>query len=453
MGLKPNGNAAAAANQEAARLQHDASIDVANIQSNTALAGATIAGQHATEAARISSEAALQSAHAIAAGSAHAAGIAAEGAAHAAGISADATRYASDRIFETAEQAAERSRVAGEEALVYQDEQFALANERLQPYADLGNGATEYLANAATLDGFLGNLAAISETSAYQDLYDDRFRDAQSILAQNGLSRSGAAAQSAADIGTDLRIGIDGQMYDRNAANAAAGYAASSQQNQLGTQYANAAGNILTGTAAVQGAGLNTAAANAGQIQVAGANAQGQFIANGANQAAGYVAQGAQAQGNGIYQAGQATANGVYQTGQFMANGLTQAAYYTGQGMMGAANATANGMVNGANAQYQTDQNNFNNTMAIGATIASFFSDPRLKENMQPIGKVGRLTWYEWDWKEFARGVSGTEMGTGYNAEEVKELYPQHVADINGILTVNYPALNNEIRQELELAA
>jgi hypothetical protein len=84
--------------------------------------------------------------------------------------------------------------------------------------------------------------------------------------------------------------------------------------------------------------------------------------------------------------------------------------------------------------------------------IASmFFSDPRLKENMEPIGKIGPLTLYEWDWIPNVRGVMGCEMNIGFDADEVQKHFPQHVVETTaGFLAIDYHALTDELKERLQ---
>jgi hypothetical protein len=81
-----------------------------------------------------------------------------------------------------------------------------------------------------------------------------------------------------------------------------------------------------------------------------------------------------------------------------------------------------------------------------GATAAAImFSDPRLKENMEPIGKIGPLTLFEWDWKAGVSKLIG-KMSIGFSADEVHEHFPHHVVEVHGFRAVNYPALTDELR-------
>lgn len=104
-----------------------------------------------------------------------------------------------------------------------------------------------------------------------------------------------------------------------------------------------------------------------------------------------------------------------------------------GQGRIGEAQANSSG----------TSQ-----LLNVAMTAAAiYFSDPRLKTNMEPIGKIGPLTLYEWDWIDGVSDLVG-KMSTGFDAEEVAEHYPEYVAEIAGYKAVNYPALTDKLRED-----
>ena len=83
-----------------------------------------------------------------------------------------------------------------------------------------------------------------------------------------------------------------------------------------------------------------------------------------------------------------------------------------------------------------------------GATIGSalLFSDPRLKKNAKPVGKVKNLTLHVWDWiDEVKDTIVDTCEGLGFMSDEVKEKYPHHVYEFGGFDIIDYPCLLNEL--------
>lgn len=104
--------------------------------------------------------------------------------------------------------------------------------------------------------------------------------------------------------------------------------------------------------------------------------------------------------------------------------------------------ALAQGVIGGQQAQAAGTQNLINTGLTAAAI---FFSDPRLKQNMAPIGQIGPLTLYEWDWIDGLSDKIG-QMSIGFDAEEVEQHFPQHTARFAGFLAVDYPSLTDELK-------
>ena len=322
-----------------------------------------------------------------------------QGAIAAANAIGGATSYAAQLQFQAAEL-----------ALQEQKRQFDATTEILSPYVETGEKFLGEVENASTLEGFADRLATISDTDLYRDLVSDRQDAAAGALAQAGLTRSGQAIQSAADITTQLAMAIEGQDYSRKMNQVNIGQAAAARQGGINMGYADAVSNIRTGTAA-----------SVGSQMVQGGIAQGGYISQGYNQAA---------------------------------QGIMNAAYYSGQGQMGAANAQAQGLIGSANTIAQGRAQNRSAWMGAAQGAASiFFSDERLKTNMEPVGKIGPLHLYEWDWIDVVKGMTGTEMTTGFKAQEVESHYPEFVANVGDYKVINYPALREKLLEDIKEAA
>lgn len=104
---------------------------------------------------------------------------------------------------------------------------------------------------------------------------------------------------------------------------------------------------------------------------------------------------------------------------------------------------TASGILADSQAQAQQKQN----LLGTAATAAGiFFSDPRLKENVEQISEIADLGVYQWDWKEETKGLGVDSWGNiGFMADEVKEKYPQHVGEYCGLMTIDYESLLDEL--------
>ncbi len=146
---------------------------------------------------------------------------------------------------------------------------------------------------------------------------------------------------------------------------------------------------------------------------------------------------------------GQSAAAGLggigVQTSSGIANFLEQQAGAQALGVQQAGQAASGGILAGQRAGAQASQNILN-TAATVATI--FFSDPRLKENVEEIGQICNLKLYQWDWIPQAKGTIIEKcMDIGFMANEVLNKYPQHIEDFGGFMTINYPALLNELER------
>lgn len=107
--------------------------------------------------------------------------------------------------------------------------------------------------------------------------------------------------------------------------------------------------------------------------------------------------------------------------------------------------AQAAGLVGGANARTQGAQNLLNFGLQGTGLAANIFgfSDPRLKTNIKPKGKVNGFNWYSWDWNDLAKDKLGLEGSSeGVMADEIKETNPELIGERNGFMTVNYGGIH-----------
>jgi len=84
------------------------------------------------------------------------------------------------------------------------------------------------------------------------------------------------------------------------------------------------------------------------------------------------------------------------------------------------------------------------NTAATAGAI--FFSDPKLKENIHPLGMVKTLMLYSWDWiPEALNTVVGKFPTIGFLSTEVREQYPHLVDKYCGFDIINIKGVLNEL--------
>ena len=143
-------------------------------------------------------------------------------------------------------------------------------------------------------------------------------------------------------------------------------------------------------------------------------------------QAAGFAQQDLENQFNRLSSLTGGAQTGTQQIGQFGGNAVNQITSLLGQ--QGAANAA------GQFGQQQAQAQGVNNAIGIGGALATFFSDSRLKDSINEVGKFGVLNVYTWIWK-----TTG-EADIGFIAEDVREHFPDIVEEHNGFLRVNYEA-------------
>jgi len=97
----------------------------------------------------------------------------------------------------------------------------------------------------------------------------------------------------------------------------------------------------------------------------------------------------------------------------------------------------------GANQQ----PSDFANAANIAGTVASFFSDLRLKENISKVKEIEPgIGWYTWDWNDKAKEIGADGLPTeGVIAQEVKEVDPRAVMiGEDGYYRVDYSKINYE---------
>ena len=87
------------------------------------------------------------------------------------------------------------------------------------------------------------------------------------------------------------------------------------------------------------------------------------------------------------------------------------------------------------------------NLLSTGLGVAGlFFSDPRLKKNVEKISEIHDLGLYEWDWIPETKGTMVEKCwDKGFMADEVLEKYPHHVSDYCGFMTIDYAGLLDEL--------
>lgn len=93
---------------------------------------------------------------------------------------------------------------------------------------------------------------------------------------------------------------------------------------------------------------------------------------------------------------------------------------------------------------------NFGSQLA-GLAGGIFFSDERLKENIEELGHIGDMTLCEWDWIPQTKGtvIAGCP-NVGFIAQEVQAKHPDFVREESGWLMVDYEGLLGKLQADLD---
>lgn len=280
----------------------------------------------------------------------------------------------------------------------------------LQGFIEPGAQAFGEFARGTTVAGLGQDISDIVGSEAFGGLLDIRRREQQGQLSAGGLTRSGGALEAAADLPTDLAFQIQNQLAGRR------GEAA-----QLGL---GAAGTAIAGRRQPQfiGAGVQ-GPTFVGAPQAAPAGVSGQQFGFMEQLLGGDVAsQIAQL----LAQQGQNLASGTLAAQQAKAAEFSQGVRLL---------TDAGGFFSGGGSGGQA--------VAAGA---SFFSDPRLKENVEKITDIGDLGVYQWDWIPEVRDTLVQDcINYGFMADEVSEKYPQHVHEFGGFDVIDYGPLLDDL--------
>ena len=87
-----------------------------------------------------------------------------------------------------------------------------------------------------------------------------------------------------------------------------------------------------------------------------------------------------------------------------------------------------------------------NKSNIIGSVLGGLFSDPRLKENIRKVDKIGPLDLVQWDWSKEAKPIVKDMPTHGFLSTQVKEHYPEFVHQYGGFDVIDYPNLIEHLK-------
>lgn len=191
-----------------------------------------------------------------------------------------------------ANQAAQTQAQAADNALALQERQYNQGRTDSLPWMEAGKKAlAAYQGELGLSDEAKAGTfqSGFKETPGYQFAVEEGEKGAVNNLAALGMKNSGAALKAL----TRFRTGLADQTYnnylDRLSAASTGGQAQVSQNNVLGAQYANTAGQTMQDKGAATASGY-----------VGGANAWSNALSNMSNQAGWALGMGSNNYGNGF---------------------------------------------------------------------------------------------------------------------------------------------------------
>lgn len=102
-------------------------------------------------------------------------------------------------------------------------------------------------------------------------------------------------------------------------------------------------------------------------------------------------------------------------------------------------------LIQGNYAQRSANHNNemqgYTNAASTALLAYLAFSDDRLKESIQKVGERFGFNWYTWTWNETAETLGLIGQSEGVIAQEVEQIRPDLVVEVNGYKAVNYGGL------------
>ncbi len=121
------------------------------------------------------------------------------------------------------------------------------ATGTLQPLADIGMGALDYLQAGATPGGYASNIEQLRTGGSLDPLIAENRRNVESELAAQGLTRSGSGITELSQIPIETIMGIESNLYGRQGGVANYGLPAVSNIAQLQSQYGTNLANLERG--------------------------------------------------------------------------------------------------------------------------------------------------------------------------------------------------------------
>lgn len=139
-------------------------------------------------------------------------------------------------------------------------------------------------------------------------------------------------------------------------------------------------------------------------------------------------------------------------SGQNAVAGLGGLGQSNSQGIASLLSNTGSAFASGLMADQSAVNDAIGDAIGVGgkaASMAYFYSDPKLKENVGTVGTVGPLQLVQWDWIDDVKDTFIGKLSTiGFLSTEVREHFPEFVTRRLGFDMVAYAPLLDHLEEE-----
>jgi hypothetical protein len=272
---------------------------------------------------------------------------------------------------------------------------------RLDPMANMGMEALNQYQQGSTAAGYGRNINELMSGGALDPLIASNRRGIEAELSAQGLGRSGYGVTELSQLPVNTAMGIENQLQSRRGNVMNSTLPSITNQANLESQYGAGMADIYGG----MGSAMANLETNRFNNMANNTNATMQNIAN-------------TQLGLGQNLANLETGNAANQSSAILAGAQAEAADRAALGNM------------------------------VGTAAGVAMSDIRLKDNIEKTGNAGDLSIYTWDWNEEGQRLTGEKSSTGFIAQEVEVIYPQHMREVAGFKAIDYASLINELESK-----
>jgi hypothetical protein len=110
-----------------------------------------------------------------------------------------------------------------------------------------------------------------------------------------------------------------------------------------------------------------------------------------------------------------------------------------GQDALGGLTGTMGTLMSGSVAREAAAQDRQSGLMGLAGGVLSAFSDERLKDDIEVVGKRKGFPWYRWTWNKLAKDKFGLKgEAVGFMASDIEQVFPDMVWEVDGYKALVY---------------